>query len=192
MHQLYLKNNEPGYFQKWLIFIFILLSISLYSKTVVNNENVNDEGLKFSIKIIEKEVEKDQPMKIELCFESKKKTYRLYKDSVSGMAEAVGPGDWLHFIIIAPDGTLIERYHSGLFGPKRPYRGEYVNVKPDNHYKEKIDLRNGLIGSDCTWPQSGKYDIMAMYKYKYKKPWKYGQDLWEGKVKSNWISIKVK
>lgn len=148
-------------------------------------------GLIFKIKPVDKVVGNELPIRIEIRFESSGDEFRLYKDSIVGMAAALGNGDWLSLQITSPSGKAIEAYGARHPGPKRPFRGDFVDVSPDNAYSEVITVYPNAYRTEITWPEAGTYKIKAKYSYQYDSNWKYGQDLWEGTVESNWIEINV-
>ena len=107
-------------------------------------------------------------------------------------AAAIGPGDWLTFQIVSPKGMVLKDYGSHLPNPKRPWDGDYVNIGPGKPYKEIVPVYPSLLDTGTQWPESGTYRVKAIYSYKQKSTWKYGRDLWQGKIESNWSTVKVK
>lgn len=186
MRQLNINNkNRKIFFFICLIIVFFFNCAGMYTK--------NNKEFEFTIKSTEKEIKKTNPITIELCFESNKYNYKIYKHSKLGMGVAVGPNDWLRFIIETPKGKIVEKYSSILLNPKRPYKGDFVEITSDSPYIEKIKLFPFRYNSkDFLWPVSGIYRLKAIYSFKHKDTWEYGKDLWEGRVESNWISVKVK
>ena len=59
-----------------------------------------------------------------------------------------------------------------------------------NRWRVRVALGNDGF-SNAMWEESGVYSLKAIYSYKQKKSWKYGRDLWQGKIESNWLTIKV-
>lgn len=178
----------------YLIFMMFVLCflVSMVSAFSVNANEVFDKDLNLSIKVIEPEITKQQPIKIKLCFESRNNFFRIYRHHTFGIAAAIGSDDWLHFEIIAPNGIAIKDFESKLPNPKRPWKGDYIEVGPKSSYSEVISIFSGITKGVSSWPESGEYRLRAIYSYKQKSDWEYGRDLWEGTIESNWVTIKVK
>jgi len=99
----------------------------------------------------------------------------------------------LKFIIFSEKDTLIYSYT----GPqvKLPYKGDFISIKPDSSYAEYINLNRYYIPkanketNKRTWPK-GTYNIS--YKYIHDEGYRYGKELWEGKLVSNKIKVEIK
>lgn len=187
MHQSNIKIvvlNKSRILFLTLIF-FMQVGCSVYS---VENQR---STLQLSIKVIDTKIVQKSPVKIELNFSSMKDTYRIYKHSSMGIAPAIGPNDWLSFEIITPEGKKFEEYGPHLPNPKRPYLGDYIDIKPGKPYKEIVKVYPSLYDNNKQWPYLGTYKLRATYSYEYKDNFEYGTDLWRGTVVSEWVYFEV-
>jgi hypothetical protein len=174
-------------------FLIGLIVVVLFSSNLrANSDNGINSGIKLSVKALEPLTNRDEPIKLEMSFESSKENYRIYRHPTFGIAAAIGPNDWVSFEIISPGGAILKEYGSHLPNPKRPHKGDHVDVFPGNSYKEIVNVYPSIYQKGAFWPRTGDYRIRATYSYKHRNEWKYGRDLWQGKLESNWLTIKVR
>ena len=101
----------------------------------------------------------------------------------------------LKFCIVNGEDTLIYNYIGSQV--KLPYKGDFLSIKPDSSYAEYINLNKYYIPktngetNKRTWPK-GTYNISCIYEYTHDDGFKYGKELWEGKLVSNKINVKIK
>lgn len=182
------------------IFLLLIISVSLLGTSFQYSTEINDrhnpENLRLTIKVVKKEIYNKLPMRIELFFNSKKGTYKLYHCGERfGMKPAVGTKyyDWIRFLIISPEGKIVDQYSTdNTYGQKRPWKGDEIDITPKTPYREIINVYPHIEDEPPQpWPSPGDYLVLVTYSLKNSKYWKY-QDLWEGRVRSNWITVRVR
>ena len=149
------------------------------------------KDVELSIRAIESELARLAPLQIELSVESHKEVIRIYRHPQLGLAAACRPDDWLSLQILSPSGISLKKYRGALFAPKRPWKNDHVDVGPDSPYRETMRVFPYEYDTDATWPELGTYRLKAVYHYSHDKRWKYGRDLWEGRIESDWTTFKV-
>ena len=171
------------------VIIFVL--IMMLNIVCVKGER---KSLILKIKAVKDVILDNEPFEIEVSFISKNGEFKIYKHNILGMGVMVGEKRWLKFVIIGPDGKRVKEYSpSESITPKMPYRGDYIKVTTQNPYRDivKIYPVRRYFPFKIPWKRVGVYEVKAIYSYRYNKEWKYGKDLWEGKIESNRIRIKV-
>lgn len=148
----------------------------------------------FTIKSEKPSIKNNEPIVIEIKFESNKGLFRLYKERKFGMAAAASKQEaWLKFKIIAPSAKELP-YDLRLPVVKRPMKYDFVDVFPENPYIEKIKIYFGNKDDRSkflNWPEKGKYKITSYYFYKKNIHWIEDPGLWEGEVVSNTIEVYI-
>ncbi len=171
-----------------------LYNFLINCKKIKNNSNaIKQTGkryINFSIKVLKKETKINQPIEIELRFESCRSLYRLYKHRAIGLAAAMAPDDWLSFDITSRQGRKIKFYKKDTSGVKRPYRLDFVDISPGKPYIETVRIYLHP-GSKEPFPAYGLYKIKARYSYKHNPGWTDDPGLWEGSLESNLVEINI-
>ncbi len=149
-------------------------------------------SLIFTIKSENQSIKVNEPIVIEIKFQSCKGLFRLYKERKFGMAAAASKReDWMKFKIVAPLGKELS-YDLRIPGVKRPMKYDFVDVFPKNPYIEIIKIYFGNRSDRRTflnWPEKGKYKITSYYFYKKNIHWVEDPGFWEGGVNSNTIEV---
>jgi len=109
---------------------------------------------------------------------------------------------FLFFSIINDNNdTLVYNYKGPV--PKMPHERDIKTILPSGYYDETINLVEYYVPLEIVdstsqdsqgrrkWP-SGKYTIQCKYEYSHDPNWIGGENLWEGKVISNKISLGIK
>jgi hypothetical protein len=178
-------NNN---FIRYVLIVMAVTGLTWFS--IARAEPAN--SFRLTVTAVSPEISKADPVTVELLFECSNQTVRLYRHPIFGIAAAAqGPGDWLSFIIATPSGESVKDYGTHLPGPKRPSRNDYVEVGPDSPYRETIKLYPSSLERKAEWSESGTYQLQAVYSYEQNISWEYGQDLWEGTIKSSPITFTV-
>lgn len=190
---MHLLNTKTVVNRNLFFAFLILLATIAYGYSVHADENyiLEDKGLELTIKAVDQTITLKQPMKIELRFSSSKGLFRIYKHRKFGVAAAMGPSDWLSFKMVSPNGIVLNQFGSRLPGPKRPYKGDHIDIAPNAPYRETINIFPNEFEPDVLWPEIGTYQLKAIYSYRQDNNWEYGRDLWQGKIESNWITVPV-
>jgi len=179
--------------KKLTIILLSFLTITTYAcSTLAMSDRNTEEDITLSISAVDFSVYNNEPLKLKLNFKSSINSYRLYKHHVFGIAAALGSDDWLSFEIISPSGIVLKNYASYIPNPKRPYQGHYVDIAPDKPYTEVVSIFLENANNKALWPEIGAYRLKATYSYNHNEKWEYGEDLWQGKVESNWVTINIK
>lgn len=178
-----------------ILFSSFFLFISILGCPLSTSAGLTDpKSLKLTITATKKVIRRDEPIPIELLFQSQKGTYKLYRcGDELGMEPAVGPDGWIRYLIIGPQGNIIEDYTSGFIaGTKKPFKGDNIKVTPIKPHKEIMDIfPYHKYKPRRSWPAYGEYNIMMIYSLKTCSSCRYF-DLWLGRVRSNWITFTVR
>ena len=103
----------------------------------------------------------------------------------------------LIYFYIKPTNDTSFKY--SYIGPevKIPHKDDYITIASQKSYSTKIILNKFYIpygrknSTERSWPP-GKYEIYCVYSYNNDEDYKYGNQLWEGQITSNKITIEIK
>jgi hypothetical protein len=169
------------------ILLLVFISFCMYSCLSQQNEII------FKINA-SKHINKGEPVEITLnIINNSDKEINIYSWEKKTITQAIN--DFLIFEI-KKDNKLLNYNYVGI-KVLLPYKDDFITIMPDSTYSEIINLLNYYITSEeqnnkqkREWSE-GKYEILCRYKYKHDENYKYGQNLWEGELISNKITIEI-
>jgi hypothetical protein len=175
--------------------IYVLLSYTLIFTVQCNSKN--QDNIKLLIEPLKDNPQADNiEIKI-IFFNNSKKEIDIYCWQKKTISHAIN--NFLKFNITDINCDTSEFiYH--YKGPQvlLPYENDFITISPKESYEEVITLNKYYIlkskkdmGNERSWG-IGMFEIKCYYQYIHDSEYKYGNNLWEGKISSNKITINVK